>query len=312
MPAPLVLSFDVEEHDRIEAAAGLPVSGEAKRGYAARMEASTLRILEQLSAAKAPATFYIVGQIAETHPRLVRTIAEAGHEIGSHSWEHLRLNRHTPAGFRDDLKRSIEALEQAGGTKVVGFRAPTFSVTRATAWAVDEMANLGLRYDSSVFPVRHDRYGEPNAPRGPFLLQGAERSLLELPPLTYRIVGQNLPVAGGGYFRLFPPFIMRAGIRQLPEEPAALGMLYFHPWEFDPGQPKLPLKRISRFRTYVGVRRSAARLGDLLKRYAGRFRRAVDVVDDLEPMRDRLPTFRFKDANSSPLGERVARRSRDG
>ena len=291
--SPVVLSFDVEEHHRIEAAARLTVGEVTRRTYADRMEASTRRILAQLADAGAVASFYVVGEIAVSHPNLVRDIAAAGHEIGSHSWDHQRVNRFTPDGFREDLKRSVDALEQAAGVKVAGFRAPTFSVTKGSAWAVDVLAESGLRYDSSVFPVRHDRYGVPAAPRTPFILQGERGSILELPPATYRVMGQNLPVAGGGYFRLFPLSFLRAGVNQLAKGPDPVGMLYFHPWEFDPGQPQLPLGRVSRARTYVGISSTTRRLGSLLKRYAGRFRRAIDVVTDLEAKRDQLPRFKL-------------------
>ncbi len=292
MAAPIVLSFDVEEHDRIEAAVQLTVSPELKRTYADRMEATTRRLLDQLAAAgNVPATFYVVGQIAETHPRLVRDIAAAGHEVASHSHTHWRIHRFTPDAFREDLKRSVDALEQAAGTKMVGFRAPTFSLMKPTAWAVDELLRAGLTYDSSIFPVRHDRYGVPTAPRGPFHLEGSAGRILELPPLTLRTFGQNLPVAGGGYFRLFPLWFMRAGLKRLADVPNAFGMLYFHPWEFDPGQPQLPLGRVSRFRTYVGIDKSEGRLSRLLEAYRGRFRRAVDVANELATAE--LPSFQL-------------------
>ena len=291
---PVVLSFDVEEHDRIEAAVGLSVSAGRRREYADRMAAATHRLLDQLAAAgNVPATFYVVGQIAETHPRLVRAIADAGHEIGSHSHSHTRVHRLTPRTFREDLRRSVDALQQVTGRAVFGFRAPTFSVTRATDWAVDVLVEAGLRYDSSVFPVRHDRYGVPDAPRHPFWLEGESGRILELPLLTLRLMGRNVPVAGGGYFRLFPPALMRAGLRQLPADAPAVGMLYFHPWEFDPGQPRLPLGRVSRWRTYVGIGKTTGRLDELLTRYRGRFRRAIDVAEVLEDQADRLPRFRL-------------------
>lgn len=291
--APVVLSFDVEEHHRIEAAAGLTCPPELKQTYADRMERTTRDLLALLADAGAPATFFIVGQIAETHPRLVRDIAAAGHEVGSHGWDHQRVHRFTPDTFREDVRRSTDALEQASGAPVAGYRAPTFSVVRQTGWAIDVLAEAGLRYDSSVFPVLHDRYGVPDAPRTPFVAQGRSRAILELPPVTYRVLGRNLPAAGGGYFRLFPPAVIRAGIRQLAAADPPVGMLYFHPWEFDPGQPRLPLGRIARWRTYVGIGRSIARLEKLLDRYRGRFRRAVDVVADLESMTDRLPWYRI-------------------
>src|SRR5262249_32672923 len=157
-----------------------------------------------------PATFFVVGEIARSHPGLIRDIAAAGHEIGSHSWDHRRVHRFDPASFRDDLRRSKDALEQAGGKPVTGLRAPTFRVVRETGWGVDVLSECGFAYDSSVFPVRHDRSGIAAAPRGLFRAEGRERTILELPPATYRVFGQNLPVAGGGYFRLFPPAVMRA------------------------------------------------------------------------------------------------------
>lgn len=290
-PTAYVASFDVEEHHRIEAAVGLTVTPELQAEYARRMEATTRRLLDQLAAAGVKATFFVVGEIARTHPGLVRAIHDAGHEVGSHSWDHRRVHRFTPESFREDLLRSKDALEQATGAAVWGFRAPTFSVVRETGWAVDVLAECGFAYDSSIFPVRHDRYGIPDAPRGPFRAVGRERDILELPPVTYRVAGLNLPVAGGGYFRLFPPVVMRAGLRQVARSrPPAVGMLYFHPWEFDPDQPRLALKRRSRWRTYVGIGRTTRRLDALLAGYP--FRRAIDVVREIEASGADLPRFR--------------------
>jgi len=287
--AAVVLSFDLEEHHRIEAAAHLQPAPESAAVYGQRMEATTRRLLNQLAAAGATATFFIVGEIALSQPQLVRAIAGAGHEIASHSFDHRRIHRLTPEQFREDLRRSIDTLQQVSGASVVGYRAPTFSVTRATAWAVDILVEAGLKYDSSVFPVRHDRYGVPDAPRTPFWLCGERGKILELPPATYRRFGQNLPIAGGGYFRLFPLAFLRAGVNQLANA-GAPGVLYFHPWEFDPGQPKLPLKAFSRFRTYVGIGKSTARLERILERYRGRFRRCIDTAEELG---DDLPSFQL-------------------
>lgn len=287
-----VASFDIEEHFRIEAAVGLDCPAELKADYSARMEGATRRLLAQLADAKTLATFYIVGEIAKTHPKLVRDIHAAGHEVGSHSWDHRRVHRFTPESFREDLRTSKDVLEQATGAPVYGFRAPTFSVMRETGWAIDALADCGFEYDSSIFPVRHDRYGVPDAPRVPFVAQGQEREILELPPLTYRVGGMNLPVAGGGYFRLFPLAVMRAGLRQAARADCPnVGMLYFHPWEFDPGQPKLPLKRLSRWRTYVGVGRTTARLASLLTAFP--FTRAIDAVRAIRTSGAELPRFRL-------------------
>jgi polysaccharide deacetylase family protein (PEP-CTERM system associated) len=287
-----VASFDLEEHHRIEAASGLTCSAELKAEYARRMDITTRLLLEQLEFRGVRATFYVVGEIARSHPKLVREIFDAGHEVGSHSWDHQRVHRFTPEEFRADTMKSKDALEQVVGGPVVGFRAPTFSIVRKTGWAIDVLAECGFEYDSSIFPVAHDRYGIPQAPRRPFLAVGHSREILELPLLTYRIAGVNLPVAGGGYFRLFPLAVMRAGLRQ-SEQPAptpAVAMLYFHPWEFDLDQPRLPLGRLAGWRTYVGIHKTTARLDLLLRGYP--FVRAIDAVRSIRKTGVELPHFK--------------------
>jgi polysaccharide deacetylase family protein (PEP-CTERM system associated) len=276
----IILSFDIEEHDRIEAARGLAVPPRQAEHYRQRMDYATRWLLDELAARDARATFFIVGQIAESNPALVRAIAAGGHEVASHSWDHRRVHHFTPETFREDVRRSKDALEQVSGTAVVGFRAPTFSVVRQTLWAIDVLAEENLLYDSSIYPVRHDRYGIAQAPRWPFWVQGARRTLLEIPPATWRIWGANVAVGGGGYFRLFPLALMRRGLTQtLRQGQPPVAMLYFHPWEFDPDQERLPLSRLSRFRTYVGIKRSRGRLTTLLDQYT--FARAVDVAETL-------------------------------
>lgn len=275
-----ILSFDVEEHHKIEAAAGLEVSPEQASYYAERMEATTNWILETLVERQIRATFFVVGEIARRYPRLLRAIHEAGQEVASHSWAHRRILVQSPEQFAEDLRTSRDALEQATGAPVLGYRAPTFSLMRQTAWAVDILAEQGFAYDSSIYPVRHDRYGVPDAPRSPFLVRGPERSMLEIPPATLRWLRLNIPAGGGGYFRLFPLPVMESAIRQGHRHGTTpVSMVYFHPWEFDPEQARLPLKRISRFRTYVGLRNSRARLIKFLSRH--RFARAIDVAREL-------------------------------
>jgi polysaccharide deacetylase family protein (PEP-CTERM system associated) len=286
----VILSFDVEEHFRIEAAAGLAFGADVQAYYGARIEPSTNWLLDQLGRFGARATFFVVGQIARRHPGLIRAIHRAGHEVASHSWDHQRLHQLTPAGLREDVRRSKDVLEQLTGEAMRGYRAPTFSVVRQTAWAVDVLAELGLAYDSSIYPVRHDRYGVPQAPRAPFCVQGARHSLLELPPATLSVLGLNIALGGGGYFRLLPLFLLERAVAQLVREcRPAVATLYFHPWEFDPRQARLPLGRVSGFRTYVGIRRSRPRLVNLLARYE--FVRAIDVAARLLPHRDKLPRF---------------------
>ena len=276
----IILSFDVEEHYRIEAARGLAISDRQKAHYRQRLDYATRWLLDQLAQRAVLATFFVVGEIARHNPGLVRAIAEAGHEVASHSWNHQRVHHFTPATFRADVRRSADALEQVTGEAVVGFRAPTFSIVRQTLWAIDVLAELGLRYDSSIYPVRHDRYGMPEAPRWPFLARGETHTLLELPPATWRVLGTNLAVGGGGYFRLFPLAVMNRGLAQtMRQGQPPVAMLYFHPWEFDPEQERLPLPPLSRFRTYVGLPRSRHRLTALLDRHV--FERAVDVAATL-------------------------------
>jgi len=265
-PAGVILSFDVEEHYRIEAAAGLDIDVDLKAHYGRRMEISTRWLLEQLAAREIKATFFVVGQVALHNPGLVRAIHDAGHEVASHGWEHRRIHHHTPAAFENDIRRSRDALEQVIGEAVVGYRAPTFSVVRQTAWALDVLVEQGFLYDSSIFPVRHDRYGVPRAPRVPFWAQGREHSILELPLATWRFLGMNLPVAGGGYFRLFPLFMLHRALGQIRRRGnPPVAMLYFHPWEFDSDQARLPLGRLGSFRTYVGLAGSRLKLASLLE-----------------------------------------------
>jgi polysaccharide deacetylase family protein (PEP-CTERM system associated) len=285
-----ILSFDVEEHFRIEQASALTIDPELKHRCGERLEPMTRWILDALARLGQKATFFVVGRIARERPSLVRAIHDGGHEVASHSWEHHRVHALTPAAFLEDTRKSKDALEQVTGAAVLGYRAPTFSVVRQTAWALDILADLGFRYDSSIFPIYHDRYGVPQAPRGPFLARGERREILEFPPATLKLIGLNVPAGGGGYFRLFPLAVLHAALRQLRRGTRpSVGMLYFHPWEFDPGQPRLPLRGLGRFRTYVGIGRSRDRLESLLTRY--RFARTIDVAERFQGGRQALPRF---------------------
>jgi polysaccharide deacetylase family protein (PEP-CTERM system associated) len=289
-PMPVLLSFDIEEHHRIEEAMGMPINDQRKSYYRDRMETTTRWILEILAARQIQATFFIVGEIAQTQPGLIKEIHRAGHEIASHGWDHRRVHHFTAETFREDVTRSKTALEQLTGAAVYGYRAPTFSITKHTAWALDELVEAGFAYDSSIYPVYHDRYGIPNAPRGPFLARGARHEIMEMPPATLRMLGTNLPSGGGGYFRLFPLFILEHALKQLGRSPLpSAGMLYFHPWEFDPDQARLPLGRFGSFRTYVGMSRTRGRFERLLSRYV--FGRTIDEVRLLEKRGPELPRF---------------------
>jgi len=286
----LILTFDVEEHYRIESAAGLTLEPAHKEQYAERLEPSTRWLLEQLRPRGIQATFFVLGQIARAYPGLVRAIDREGHEVASHGWDHHRLHHLTPDTFRTDLRQSKDALEQVIGKPVVGYRAPTFSLMAPTAWAIDVLAEEGFRYDSSIYPVRHDRYGVPRAPRAPFRARGAAREILELPPVTLRVLGTNVPVGGGGYFRLLPVALLEWALRQVRRScQPAIAMIYFHPWEFDPLQPRLPLRGLNRFRTYVGLSSNRQRLTAFLARHE--FVRALDVLHELAPLQHTLEHF---------------------
>jgi polysaccharide deacetylase family protein (PEP-CTERM system associated) len=289
-PLQVVLSFDVEEHFRIEAAAGLAVDAPVQDEHSSRVETMTTWLLNQLADVETRATFFVLGTVARRSPALVRAIHQAGHEVASHGGDHRRLHTLDTDAFREDVGRSKDLLEQITGAPVAGYRAPTFSIVRRTAWALDVLAELGLAYDSSVYPVWHDRYGVPGAPRWPFRARGLRHTILELPPTTLRLPGTNVPAGGGGTFRLLPLFLMDWAIRQAARDGRPpVAMLYFHPWEFDPDQPRLPLPPLRRFRTYAGIARSRGRLRTLLARH--RFVRAADVAAQLAPLGAALPCF---------------------
>jgi len=299
-PARVVLSFDIEEHHRIEVAAGLDVGEHGRAYYRDRMESVTYWLLEELASRNIRATFFVVGELARLSKDMVRAIAESGHEVGSHGWDHRRVLAMSPEEFRLDAHQSKDALEQATGTAVMGYRAPTFSIVRRTSWALGILVEEGYRYDSSIYPVRHDRYGIPDAPRTPFVVRTPEGPILEIPPLTLRWLGMNLPVGGGGYFRLLPNWLMYRGIARMPrlnrEAPA---MLYFHPWEFDAGQLELPLGWVSQIRTYTGIRGSRERLRRLLSgRYE--FETAADVARRLTAADPSVQEFELPGVSLEP------------
>ena len=262
-----LLSFDVEEYFQVEAAAA-HLGPDTWNALPQRLGPAVDRLLELLAEWRTSATFFVLGWVARHEPDVVRRIAQAGHEIASHGMTHQMLGRLGPGAFRGELRESKAVLEDLAGRAVLGYRAPTFSLTQAAAWALDVLAEEGFRYDSSIFPVHHDRYGVPDAPRHPHVAVGpGGGSLLELPPLTLRVLGTNLPVAGGGYLRLFPVRLVHWGLKQMRRQ-GWEGMLYLHPWELDPEQPVLPMSLVSRWRHRVGLRGSERKLRWLMERHA--------------------------------------------
>lgn len=265
------LTVDVEEHFQVEAFARV-IPRDGWDGLASRVEANTDRLLEQFAGAGAHATFFTLGWVAERHPALVRRIVAAGHELASHGHGHARVPTLGPEGFREDIRRARALLQDIGGVDVVGYRAPTFSLGPDTPWAFDALQEEGYRYTSSVYPVRHDLYGAPDAPRVPFHPDG--RAILEIPMTTTRLFGRNLPCAGGGFFRLLPYDVFRLGLRRVNRgeghaHPAQPGIFYTHPWEVDPDQPRVAgAGRLSRFRHYLNLSATTGRLDRLLREFA--------------------------------------------
>jgi polysaccharide deacetylase family protein (PEP-CTERM system associated) len=260
------MTVDVEDYFQVQAFAGV-IDRAAWDGMESRVVANTDRILAQFAHAGVTATFFTLGWVADRHPALVRRIVAAGHELASHGYGHALVHSLGAEAFRADIRRARIALEQAGGVAVRGYRAPTFSIGPRSPWAYAILAEEGHAYSSSVFPIRHDLYGEPDAPRFAFRPPG--QTLWELPMTTVRLGGRNLPCAGGGYFRLFPYALYRMGLRRLNRAEHRPGIFYFHPWEVDPGQPRIRrASRSARFRHYVNIAAMSARIDRLLTDFA--------------------------------------------
>lgn len=270
-----VLSIDVEDWFQVENFAQA-IPREDWPRCELRVANNVNRLLELLAGADTHATFFVLGWVAERFPDLVRSIARAGHEVASHGWTHTPIWRLSRADFFDEVTRSRALLEELGGRTVIGYRAPTFSVTAETLWALGELRRAGYRYDSSVFPVHHDRYGIPDAPTA---AHRREEGIWELPLSVFELGTARLPLAGGGYFRLYPLWFTRWGIRRL-ERAGRPAVVYLHPWEFDPGQPRVPGVGVLRtFRHRVGLGRNAGKLRSLLKEF--RFAPARTVLEEL-------------------------------
>jgi polysaccharide deacetylase family protein (PEP-CTERM system associated) len=271
------LTFDVEEYFHVEAFTGL-VGPEDWPSFPSRVVDPTLRLLDQLDRHGVSATFFVLGWVAERHPRLVREIQRRGHELGCHSYAHRLISAMNRDTFAADLKQAKWAIEDCAGVAVIGYRAPTYSIVRSTLWALEILAEAGFWYDSSVFPIHHDRYGIPDAPRFPHrvpLTAGGE--MVEFPISTVRIGGTNVPFSGGGYFRLAPYTLIRAGLRHVNERERMPAIVYLHPWEMDPEQPRLPARALTRFRHYVNIEKTATKLDRLLGDFA--FGPAVEVLE---------------------------------
>lgn len=254
------LTIDVEDYYHVRAFQAV-IRREDWNRYEPRVYNNTLKILELLARHGIQATFFVLGWVAEQTPSVVKEIQAAGHEIGTHGYAHQLIYHQTPDEFAADLKRSLEIIEGITGVKVLGFRAPSFSVTKRSLWAIEILQSFGIVYDSSVFPILHDNYGIPDAPRHPYqIVEG----LWEFPMSTVQIMGKNIPIGGGGYLRIFPYWLTRWGIDRA-NATGASAVVYVHPWELDPGHPRIKTSALNHFRHYVNLDKTEGRLEALCK-----------------------------------------------
>ena len=271
------LTFDIEEYFHAEAFARV-LRPEDWPDLTSRVVDTTERLLDILDYADARATFFVLGWVAERYPALVQDIAARGHEIACHGYGHQMIQRQTRLEFAKDVQRAKTAIEDAAGAAVVGFRAPTFSVMRETLWSLEVLWEAGFLYDSSIFPIVHDRYGIPDAPRFPYrvpVMNG--HGIAEFPLSTISILGRRLPIAGGGYFRLLPYAVTRRAIDHLNQREHQPAIVYLHPWELDVYQPKVRVGWITRFRHSVNIGSTEGKLLRLLKDF--RFAPVRDILE---------------------------------
>jgi polysaccharide deacetylase family protein (PEP-CTERM system associated) len=269
------LTVDVEDYFHVAAFRNC-VPAASWDQLPSRVEANTAKVLDLLNELGARATFFVLGWVAERFPSIVRRISQAGHELGCHSYSHQLIYDLDPKAFHQDTVRALDAIQQASGERVSSYRAPSFSITRRSLWALDVLASLGITHDSSIFPVRHDLYGIPQAPAAPFVIQLAGARMVEFPASTIRLFGTRLPATGGGYLRILPLLYQRKALRTL-EHLSIPGMIYLHPWELDPEQPRIKSSLRSHFRHYTGLSRTASRM----RKLSGQFHFA--------PMSEALP-----------------------
>jgi polysaccharide deacetylase family protein (PEP-CTERM system associated) len=272
------LTFDVEEYFHAEAFSSVVRSQEWPI-LESRVVGATERLLDLLDETGTSATFFVLGWVAERHGGLVRAIQTRGHEIASHGYGHQMITRLNRAQFAEDVRRGKAAVEDVTGTAVIGYRAPTFSVVRGTLWSLEVLAEAGFRYDSSIFPIVHDRYGIPDAARFPHrVAAGPGVEIGEFPLSTIAWLGWRFPVAGGGYFRLLPYAFTHRAVRHLNEREGQPAIVYLHPWEIDPAQPRLPVGWVTRFRHSVNTQTTESKIHHLLRDF--RFAPVRDVLTE--------------------------------
>jgi polysaccharide deacetylase family protein (PEP-CTERM system associated) len=261
------MTIDVEDYFHVSVFDGV-IPRTAWTTLESRVEANTDRLLRMFEERGVSATFFVLGWVAERHPGLIRRIATAGHEVASHGYGHRLVYDQTPSAFRTDVRRAKAILEDAIGGKVAGYRAPSYSIVPRSLWALDVLMEEGYAYDASIFPIRHDRYGIPVSAREPYLIKRTRGTIVEAPASTVRLGPMNLPIAGGGYFRILPYAWTRWGIGRVNTREERPVIFYLHPWEIDPDQPRLSAGLLSRFRHYRNLAETEGRMRRLLADFA--------------------------------------------
>ena len=257
------MTVDVEDYFQVSAFEAT-VSRHRWNDFESRVCGNTDRLLDLFAEHDVTATFFVLGWVADRYPALVRRIAAAGHEIASHGYWHRLTYDLSPAEFRKDIREAKAVLEAVSGTPVLGYRAPSYSITKRSMWALDVLIEEGHVYDSSIYPIHHDRYGVPDAPRHCHRIERSAGTIWEFPGSTVRHLGKNLPIGGGGYFRLLPYAWTRRGIRHVNAVEGKPVVFYLHPWEIDPEQPRLQASALSRFRHYRNLAATESRLRRLI------------------------------------------------
>jgi polysaccharide deacetylase family protein (PEP-CTERM system associated) len=274
-----IFSVDVEDYYMVSGFADV-VKLDSWHIYESRVEKNTHRILDLMDEYRVKGTFFVLGWVAERCPALTREIHARGHEVASHGYSHRLVYDQTHKDFRADVCTSKKILEDITGHSVIGFRAASYSIIQKSLWALDILVEEGYRYDSSIFPIHHDRYGMPNAKRFPHVIESGNGKLVEFPPSTYALLGQNVPVCGGGYLRLLPLKVILSAIKKINGKEKQPAVIYIHPWEIDVDQPRLKGRLRSNIRHYLNLKSTMPKITELLKEF--RFKPFSSLLDKIE------------------------------
>jgi polysaccharide deacetylase family protein (PEP-CTERM system associated) len=296
-------TIDLEDYYQVTAFAS---NGGAPKwdSHASRIEYSTAKLLDILDFTNQKATFFTLGWAAEKYPELIGRIASRGHEIACHSNMHRLVHSMTPAEFREDTLKAKKLLEQTSGAAVLGYRAPSFSITLSSLWAFDVLAELGFTYDSSIFPIRHANYGMPRAPRFPFNILTDHGSIVEFPMATLQIGNTRAPLGGGAYLRLLPYWFTRWGIRFINRKEKRPACVYLHPWELDSEQPRMSGSVSARLRHYLGLQGAEAKFRSLLHDFD--FQPLRFLIEELKSMPSDSESARLPEISLAEFGRSLA------